>query len=314
MRLDARVRRLVGLALLGSLLPCVGSAAHVEAQGVATCLSVTPAGSPDVAEREAFAALVRSELGRHASHSLVESGCETRLVIEELELRQQRYLTGRIAGQVPHRVRVEGDALDEALDRLLRVVLHNDPVRLRGPGTRRLSGALRRLRREGHALYGVEIFQRLALVGGELHSVPGVAFRTRRELARWHVGMRLGVSPRLTSPAADLTLRLAASLAVELTYFFSEDAAHSAYFGTLLGLEHQWFEGPWSDDPNQRDDANTTGLAVGLRAGVELFRTTQTRMDVFAQLSLPTFVTSDELGRVVDAWILTLSLGTGTAF
>lgn len=294
---------------------CFGVPSLARAQGVETCVRVSLVGAR-AGEREAFEALVRSELERHASHTVVDdASCETHLSVEELELRGQRYLTGRLAGQVPHRVRVEGDALDESLDRLLRVVLHNDPVRLRGPGSRRsLSGALRRLRSEGHAIYGVEIFQRIALVQGQVLTVPGVAFRARRELARWHVGMRLGLSPRLTAPGADLTLRLAASLAVELTYFFSEDAAHSGYFATLLGLEHQWFEGPRGDDPNLRDDANSTGLAVGLRAGVELFRTTQTRMDLFAQVSLPAFVTSDEAGAVVNAWLPTLSVGSGAAF
>ncbi len=51
-----------------------------------------------------------------------------------------------------------------------------------------------------------------------------------------------------------------------------------------------------------------------LRGGIEVMRTTDARLDVFAQGTIPVFFTRDTDAGVMDAWVPSLTVGAGLAF
>ena len=51
----------------------------------------------------------------------------------------------------------------------------------------------------------------------------------------------------------------------------------------------------------------------GTRLGLEVLRTTDMRANLFVAAQLPVMPSSDELG-VIDAWVPSVSVGTGVAF
>jgi hypothetical protein len=53
------------------------------------------------------------------------------------------------------------------------------------------------------------------------------------------------------------------------------------------------------------------GFAPGLRGGVELLRIAEARVTIFAQLSLPAFISTDPDGVVVNQWLPTAAIGGG---
>ncbi len=293
--------------------------AAAQAQRMPTCLTVEISGEPGKAAHRiavpAFRALVRSELDRHRSHVTRSEGCSAEVSVELIHVGSHRYVTARINWQVPHRVEVEDDDLPAALGELMTIVLHNDPMRLRGPGERRgFQAGLRRLKRDSVTFWGIEAFQLVGVLGSGPESVPGFAARVRRELEQWHVGVRVSAAFRPHPLDEGLELRLVGNVSFELAHFFSGEANTSGYFTGLIGPEHHWLTGPYRTEPTRADDVNSTGLAFGLRGGVELFRFTATRMDLFAQATIPAFVTSDEEERVMKRWFPTFSAGAGAMF
>lgn len=291
----------IAAAVLGAF---TGIAAAQSATNL--CVSV-PEGTPDAA---GLKALVLNEIDRHPTHISAKDGCQSYLRVELIEVGKSRYVTGRINALVPHREHVVSD-LAEAVEKLLKVLLHNDPVRLRGPRKRNwLSKGLADLKR-GRALFGIEIYQVGGIVDGRFDSLPGVAFVARREVERWHVGARVGVAFRTdSSNRLHQTGHVAAQ--AQLLYFSSDTSTTAAYAGTVVGLEHQRFRGPGTD--GKRQDFAKSGLAVGGRAGVEFFRHAATRFDVFGQVMLPVFATTDPLEGVVDTYLPTATFGVGVVF
>jgi hypothetical protein len=76
------------------------------------------------------------------------------------------------------------------VERLLTVVLHNDPRRLYGPERDDWIGRTRAaFLLHGTTHYGLELAQTLAIVGGEVQALPGAALSARREVDRVHVGV-----------------------------------------------------------------------------------------------------------------------------
>ncbi len=126
-----------------------------------TCVDV--AASSD---REALRTLVESELDRHPSHHAVRDGCVSYLRVELIELDRERFLTARINEQVPERVRVGPGGVEAAVTKLLTVVLHNDPVRLRGPISRNWLGEQREAFVTGQNQFALEGLQLFALLDG----------------------------------------------------------------------------------------------------------------------------------------------------
>ena len=257
---------------------------------------------------------MRSELDRHPTHRSASADCATGLLVEEIQMAARRFLTGRIGAEVPHRVRVDPDAgIDAALAELLTIVLHNDPIRLEGPS--RPSWLVRRadgLRRRGVTLYGVEVFQRALRVGGRTQSQPGVALRLRREAGDVHLGLVIGLSADVAGASEETRLEAAMTTAVEVAVFASELADTSVYGAARFGLAVQRFEGPATRlSPGTRVTATDAPLAAGLRAGVELLRTTDMRFDLFVDALLPVLPARDLEAGVVDAWVPMLAVGAG---
>lgn len=268
------------------------------------------------ADRDAIRRLVMTEIDRFPTHRSAESECGSFLRVEVIDLAGTSYVTGRINTQVPHREAVEGGDLATAVERMLRVVLHNDPVRLRGPRSenfiRRGLDALK----HGATLYGAEVYQSGAWLDGEVSTLPGLAIQVRREASDWHLGARIAFAGRFSDPpegALVMTGRIGVGLQAMV---FSDPLGDSSwYFGGEAGVDHQRFNGPApSYGPGVDEAFTTTGFALGLRGGIELFRTTTGRLDLFVQATLPVFASTDEEGGVVDAWLPGLSAGAGLLF
>lgn len=271
---------------------------------IPTCVSVSAAS-----EADALGQLVRLEVDRHTSHQVVQPDCTSRMHVELFTLEGRRWLTGRIDDAVPHRLEVE-DALVAAVEELVTVLLHNDPERLRRPSEDQgLSGALGRLQREGASIWSLEVFELLGLIKGELFTATGFGFAYRREHAQWSLALHIAIATRTSAVPEALALMVVGDVAFDVRYAFSADAVASGFLGLQLGLEHQWMRGPLSSDPTLSDSANRTGLYVGVRGGVELFRTTRSRLELFGQVNLPLFRARDQDGLVVKSWFPTARVG-----
>lgn len=286
------------------VLLLVGTA---RAQGpTSTCVEVSGSAEPDLRR------LVMAELDRHPTHRAAEADCTSFLRVELLTVGSDRYLTGRINTQVPHRETVEED-IARTVERLLRVVLNNDPLRLRGPrdeGWLRAGiGALK----NGRMLYGIEAFQLMALLEGA-ESMPGLAILVRREVARWHLAARASFASRFADAGPDLHLTSHLGVQVHIMWFTDPHSDFSFYLGGLGGLEHHRFEGPSPVEDGAERTASATTFGLGVRLGLELFRTTDGRFDLFAQGVAPVSASTDVEQEVVDAWMPSLSIGAGIMF
>ena len=87
---------------------------------------------------------------------------------------RERWVTGRINTQVPFREKVGADGIGPAVQRLLAVVLNNDPLILQGPESNTW------LRRQGRALerrsvmhFGAELYELAVRLGVILRHVAG---------------------------------------------------------------------------------------------------------------------------------------------
>lgn len=290
----------------GWLLPLVASA---QAPRTRTCIQVTGAGD----DTNTLEDLTRWETDRHTTHIAATERCETTVRIERFDIGTRSYLTGRMSDSVPHREEiVEGDVA-RAIERLLRVLFNNDPVRMRGP--RRFDALRQRLAslKAGRMVYGIEAFQLIALVDDDPQSVAGVAINVRREVDAWQIGGRLHYAGKFDGVGAALTLVGHLAVQLNVMWFTHPDADTSAYFGVVAGLDHQRYEGPSGVDGGP-SSTSASLLAVGGRFGVELFRATRTRADLFAQVMAPVGATTDDQDLVIDAWVPSATVGLGVAF
>jgi hypothetical protein len=258
--------------------------------------------------------LAISELNRHTTHQAVEAGCESVLGMELVAMGSERYLTGRLDDEVPHRETLAEGETAKAVERLLTVVLHNDPRRLHGPERDDWIGRTRAaFLRHGTTHFGLELYQTAALVGGELGALPSAALSARREVDRVHVGVRIGAASALDDarPALRLSQQFLAQLEIAL---YSSSETDTAWFGGFVGgLELQRYEGMVADGELGRRvaSASAMGVSFGVRGGVELLRTSHVRFQLFAQFLTPTFAARDDQSSVVDQWTPTAALGVG---
>ncbi|MFN3197831.1 MAG: hypothetical protein ACE366_05370 [Bradymonadia bacterium] len=317
----SRERRWIFGALVAALCTLLPTLAWSQL-GILTCVDVkitTEAAEP--METPALKRLVEMELERHRSHTVAGpgEGCISTLLVELIELPEGmgggRFLTGRINGGVPHREPVKAD-MEVAIERTLRIILHNDPVRLRGPAQGNfLRRSLRTLRNEGLTYYGLEMYQWTGLLEGEAESLPGLAITARREVAGWSLGGRLAVAWSPNAPRERLEVRGRLGVHAEVRWHSNPKGDASFYFAPIIGLEYMRFEGPAPlVGPGENTDYSAVGLSGGLRVGAELFRITGARLDLFAEAALPAFTATDEDNEVVDAWVPSVSAGVGIVF
>jgi hypothetical protein len=301
---------LCGLTVAGAIFAWPGVA---RAQ-LRTCVEV--AASP--AESEPLARLIKSEIDRHPTHRAASSDCESTLTVEVIDLGPSggKWITGRLNTQVPYRERVGADGLAPAVERLLTVLLHNDPLVLRGPESQGwLVRQERALALHSTTHYGLEAYELAAPVGGTLATLPGVALSLRREIDQVAIGVRLAGAFSPGAEAATLHLAVQFDAQVTATFYFRPVESLSLFASALVGLDYQRFQGPaLLDGAGAVGVATGSGLAVTARVGVEALRTSDVRLLCFLDLELPTFVSHDPDHGVIDQWVPAASLGLGVLF
>ncbi len=315
------VRRLTGL-LAGAALMLV--AVRPAAAQLRTCVHVE-AGQTDA---ESLARLVKSELDRHPTHKAATEDCQADLTVELIDLGGaqgaagaqgapgERWVTGRINTQVPFREKVGADGIGPAVQRLLTVVLNNDPLILQDPEANTW------LRRQGRALerrsvmhFGGELYELGARLDGAFVTLPGLAITVRREVSALHVGARLGGAFNVGNEPDRLRLQAQFDAQIEAALYASPNENTSLFASALVGLVHDRFEGPAPfDGAGASGTATSTGLSLGLRGGVETLRTSDVHLLLFLQVAAPAFISRDPDHGVIDQWVPTLALGAGVLY
>src|SRR3954464_14272350 len=289
-------------------------AARPAAAQLRTCVRVEPGR----ADAQALTKLVRAELDRHPTHRAADQDCQGTLTVELLDLgvENEKWVTGRINTQVPFREKIGADGIGPAVQRLLTVVLNNDPLILSGPESNTW------LRRQGRALerrsvmhFGGELYELGSPLASSFDTLPGVAITMRREVSALHVGARLGGA---FNPARDperLHLRAQFDAQVEGAFYASPSENTSLFASALVGLVHYRFEGPATfDGPGATGTATSSGLSLALRGGVETMRTADVRVLVFLQIMAPAFISNDPDHGVVDQWVPSAAIGAGILY
>jgi hypothetical protein len=304
------------IALFFALIVVLTPSVALAQSRIGTCVRVNVPSSEDA---EGFRQLVRSEVNRHNTHQAVEEGCTSHLVVEMFRVGKDRYVTGRMNAEVPYRTQVEGEGarpLELALEETLTVVLHNDPVRLRGPGGEAgLVGWLGKLRRRGLTIWGVQLHEMGAYANGKVHFVPGVGLMLAREAGPWQVGLGTALGVDLQGQRSSVRLASQLKVDAQLAYFFSETASTSWYAMGSFGLLHQRFEGPIEGTQGTfRDEQSASGAALSLRTGVELLRETNMRMHLFVEGAAPLYSATNEDVGLVSGWTPTMGGGVGVVF
>jgi hypothetical protein len=278
-----------------------------------TCVQIDAPSNVTVLGR-----IVAAEIDRHPTHRAATDGCQSFLSVELVDLgpRDGQWLTGRIDAHVPHRERIGADGLVPAVERLLTVVLNNDPLLLKGPES---PGWLRRqgraLERQSAMHFGIEGYELVAPLGGSLQALPGVALAVRRDVSAVYVGFRLGGAFDLSSGSDRLRLRAQVDAQIEGAVYAAPAADTSLFAAVLLGLAYQRFDGPASfDSGGSFGTATSTSLSIAVRGGVEALRTSDVRVIAYLQLQAPTSAAVDPDHGVVDQWVPSASLGAGLLF
>ncbi|MEZ4266836.1 MAG: hypothetical protein R3F39_10695 [Myxococcota bacterium] len=291
--------------------------APTAAARVPTCLNLHLAGLDDPAAWELW---VASEIRRHPTHEPVEADCQATLTLEAFRVDGQLVLTAWFEGQVPFRQEVaEGAELRPAVAELLVRVLGTEPMALANDTDRllaRLSDQRLPLGR-GPMRFGVEAFQtvqRRARAGDGSSVLPGVALRVGRELRQILVGVRVAASFMPLRPVPGDPPRPAAIVIIEpeFSWFASAHAPTTVYAGASLGLTVQHHVGYTEELGRER--MTTVGAALGVRAGLELLRTSKLRVDIFTQATVPLHKTRSAETPLVDAWLPSVHMGAGVAF
>lgn len=267
------------------------------------------------AEQAGVTKLLKSEIGRHPSHRLVESGCRSTLALEVFEAGGARYLTAQLDQEVPMRFPIRDAAdLGVRLAEAVRLVLHNDPVYLTEDITH--FSALQRL---GHSIgvagrwqVRLEIFETLSRAPNPVFT-PGLAVGATRGSGHWQVmGRVYGGGLPASVAGMDRMLQIHAGVDAGLTYEFLEKAFASPYVSACLGAQFLRFAGRQKSTDDHLLYQGRLGLTTSARAGVRFFRWHAFDLDLFVQGYLPLFLTRDPDGLLFsDAGLYTPSLQAG---
>jgi hypothetical protein len=288
--------------------------ARPAAAQLRTCVHVEPGRT----DREALVRLVKAEIDRHPTHRAAGNDCQGDLTVEIVDLGQgERWVTGRINTQVPHREKIEADGVGPAVQRLLTVVLNNDPLILQGPEANTwLNRQRRALERRSVIHFGGELYELASRVGSNFDFLPGAALMVRREVSALHIGARLGGAFNVGGgDPARLRLHMQFDAQIEGALYASPEENTSLFASALVGLVHDRFQGPATlDGPGATGTATSSGLTLGARAGVETMRTTDVRVLVYLQVMLPAFRSRDPDHGVVDQWVPSAAIGAGLLY
>jgi hypothetical protein len=289
---SARVLALALRALAVCLVSCLYCAPALAE--VALCLEV----KSDRDDGPAFEKLVRSELGRHRSHRLSASACDSRLSAELFHLGGTRYLTVRVEGEIPIRYQVSSDAeLDARLVDAVSRALGNDPAYLAEDPSRLSAGerALRSVLVRGQNSYRLALFETVVRTDTGAAFAPGAAFELFRGADRFAVFARAALGGDLTRiHGSERALRLLTQVNAGLTYDASARAPTSAYAGLGAGLTLLRFEGRVdAENPDSVDRVNALGATLELRGGVRFLRLYDFECDAFLIAALPLFATKN---------------------
>jgi len=287
--------------------------ARSAAAQMRTCVHTEPGKS----DGDALARLVKAEIDRHPTHRAASEDCQGYLTVEIIDLGQgEKWVTGRINTQVPHREKIGADGIGPAVQRLLTVVLANDPLILKGPESNTwLNRQGRALERRSVMHYGAELYELTARVGSSFDFLLGASFTLRREVSALHIGARLGGAFNPAGEADQLHLRMQFDAQIEGALYATPEENTSLFASGLVGLVHQRFAGPATlDGPGATGTASSSLLSLGVRAGVETMRTADVRLLVFLQLMLPVVKSSDPDHGVVDNWVPSAAIGAGLLY
>jgi hypothetical protein len=251
------------------------------------------------AEAAGIRKLVLSELARHPSHPVVESGCTSRLLVEVFEAAGTRYLTARIGEEVPVRYAVKDDRdVETRLVEALSLVLHNDPVYLSEDITHysEWQRLLHSVGKRGRNAYRFEVFEAMSRDGNGPVFVPGGAFSVTRGSGSWQVMARVYAGGLPAGTEGDRRkLRAIAGADAGITYEFLEKASWSPYLAAAAGVQYMRFEGMVPDGAGgrARDSIDEIGAVVSGRAGVRFLRWHDFDIDLWVAGYLPLFNTND---------------------
>ena len=153
------------------------------------------------------------------------------------------------------------------------------------------------------------------LVSGRAAFLPGAQFGFTREVSVWQIGVEALFAQRLTAHPGRMDLDTVGQLHIAGSLYSSRDADVSAFATVTLGVAYQRFQGPREAGSAKGDGEYAAfGPGLGLRSGVELFRSSATRGALFVEAFLPLFVASDEETEIVSSWVPSFTLGAMARF
>jgi hypothetical protein len=268
------------------------------------------------ADADGFRRLVQDELAHHPSHALVSEGCASRLTVELFAVGGTRYLTVRINQEVPVRFAVKSaHEIEERLSEAVRQVLGHDPVYL-SEDLSRMNAVMRagaNLVRRGSNRYRLELFELIGSGGRNAVFATGAAFSVARGIDHLQVFARLAAGGSTRGLAGDeVVLRVMAGGDVGFLYETNARSNTTFYVGPGLALHYLLFQG----DQNGKEAAPVGSLLFSLtaRAGLRFMRVYGFDIDLFAQVQLPFYKTSDPDSPLVDAWTPYAMMGLGVGF
>ncbi len=268
------------------------------------------------ADTAGFRKLVEDELAHHPTHHLVTETCESRLAVELFTVAGARYLTARVNQEVPVRFAIKGPRaeLEEKLSEALRQVLGHDPVYL-AEDLSRMNAAWRagaNLVRNGSNRYRMELFEVIGNGGRNAVFATGGAFTIARGIDHLQVWARIEAAGSPKTFGDQVVLRVLAGADVGFLYEASARGNTTFYLGPGLGLHYLRFEGNLAGV--EAAPVSSLLFSVALRAGVRFMRFYGFDVDLFAQVHLPLYKTSDPDSTLVDAYTPYAMAGLGVGF
>jgi hypothetical protein len=303
----------LALAVLASLLFASAAAAQVT-----TCLVISaPAG-----EREGFEKLVRSEIARHKTHSIVDgSGCRAHLRVELFQTAGSRYLTAQMDSEVPARFAVRDAAeLTAHLEEAIRLVLKNDPIYLAEDITR--LNALQRFGQavllRGRSSFRFELFDAVSRDERGPTTLPGIGFHLARGSGNWQIALRLyGAYSFDRGEHGDAALEVLAGADGCLVYELYDKEFWTPYGGACAGVQYFQFVGREHAGAPTAARAHDVGIAPALRLGARFFRWHSFDLDLFAEGYLPLSPAQDIDGVLLSSkglYAPSVQVGLGIGF